>query len=382
MNPSSQKKMELPPTETPPHWCDVCCMDLQSAKSLVEHKTGRKHRNRAFQQGREPCPLRDDEASFKSLISRSRIALFVQLPPLHESGAPELGDALTELFEELATGEYKNIVVFSGAGISVAAGVPDFRSAGGLFKTLRKDFGDHFPEARQTPEWLLSRSFARHHPEVWKKMVLPCIQADYGGLQPTLTHHFCAWLHEQKWLRRIYTQNVDGLHLHPSLNITADTVVECHGSMRDGSLVLYGDPLPRRFFDCCDQDFSTFQQVDLVLVFGTSLQVAPFCALPNMAPKGCTCILVNRHIQDCIDNDFSQNRSLNEESFVQMGATSIGKHRHVSLRPLWNDRKASKKWSQLLVESDCDEFVRHFFQSAAAKELGHSLDANASALVL
>jgi len=92
----------------------------------------------------------------------------------------------------LSTGQYKNIVVFSGDSISVAAGVPDFRSAGGLFETLRKDFRDRFPEARQTPEWLLSRWFARQHPDVWKKIMLLCIQADYGGSQPTLTHHFCA----------------------------------------------------------------------------------------------------------------------------------------------------------------------------------------------
>jgi len=59
-----------------------------------------------------------------------------------------------------------------------------------------------------------------------------------------------------------------------------------------------------------------------------------------------------------------------------------GNAKHVSLRPLWNDRKANKKWSHHLVESDCDEFVRHFFQSAAAKKLEHSLDANASTSVL
>ena len=67
--------------------------------------------------------------------------------------------------------------------------------------------------------------------------------------------------------------------------------------MRDASLVLYGDDLPKRFTDCCDQDFSInndkLGNVDLVLVFGTSLQVAPFCAIPNMALKGCTRVLVN-----------------------------------------------------------------------------------------
>ena len=104
---------------------------------------------------------------------------------------------------------------------------------------------------------------------------------------PTLSHHFGAWLWQKGWLQRIYTQegglrvlkglavtsegveaafpstfslvswpfpgwtpwsvqNVDGLHLHPSLELPRDVVVECHGSMAAG-LVLYGDPLPQHF---------------------------------------------------------------------------------------------------------------------------------------
>ena len=34
----------------------------------------------------------------------------------------------------------KNIIVLSGAGISVSCGIPDFRSENGLYKTLAKDF--------------------------------------------------------------------------------------------------------------------------------------------------------------------------------------------------------------------------------------------------
>ena len=70
--------------------------------------------------------------------------------------------------------------------------------------------------------------------------------ADFERFQPTLAHKFTAWLHQRGWLNRVYTQNVDGLHLHPSLNIPDELVVECHGSLRNPAepLVLYGDELP------------------------------------------------------------------------------------------------------------------------------------------
>ena len=220
---------QSPPS--PPIWCNVCSLDLQSSKSLSEHKTGRKHRDRAYQQTSVSCSSRDKLPPSYSFSSNSRFALSIQLPPLFndDSETPEIGNALTELFQNLATGTYRNIVVCTGAGVSTAAGVPDFRSAGGLFERIGREFGDRFPEAKHNPEWMLSRSFARQYPHVWENIVLPRIQADYNGLQPTLTHRFCAWLHWKGWLRRVYTQNVDGLHLHPSLNLPTDLVVECHG---------------------------------------------------------------------------------------------------------------------------------------------------------
>ena len=366
-----QRKQQPSQHPTLPFWCEVCSLDLQSCKSLSEHKTGRKHRHRAFHQSSE---LRGHGTP--SSFSSSRYTLLTELSPFGDSDASELGDdALMEFFENLAAGQYQNIVICTGAGVSTAAGIPDFRSTGGLFEILRRDFGDRFPEARHNPEWLLSRSFARQHSDAWHTIMLPRIQIDYTGLQPTLTHCFCAWLHRKGWLRRVYTQNVDGLHLHSSLNLPRDLVVECHGSMRDGGLVLYGDALPKRFYDCCDEDFpmDASQQVDLVLVFGTSLQVAPFCAVPNMAPKHCTRVLVSRCIQDCLHNDFESKRCNDNGGLVNTGTTRIGSRKHVSLRPLWNDRKAIKKWHQLLVQSDCDDFVRHFFQSEIVKSRGHTL---------
>jgi len=294
-----------------------------------------------------------------------------QLPSLSEE----------ELFARLAGGGFENIVICTGAGVSTAAGIPDFRSPGGLFKEIGATFGTRFPEALINPEAILSRSFASRHQHVWQHEVEPWLRSQkFEDAMPTATHRFCAWLHRRGWLRRIYTQNVDGLHLRPELAIPLEMVMECHGALRDGSIVLYGDDLPRRFEGCCSEDFSCRgPQVDLVLVLGTSLQVAPFCGLPNLAPRGCTRVLVNLDLADCLTNSWSQSRMADNEYYGLAGSlgglpscrpqttTRIGSRKDVPLQPLWRDRKAGKRWPQMLVETSCDSFVARFFDSRVAQ---------------
>ena len=187
-----------------------------------------------------------------------------------------------ELFDGLAAGTYRRVVVCTGAGVSVPAGIPDFRSKGGLFETIRSRFGESFPEVLSRPETLLSRAFATRHPDAWRDEISPWLATwKQSAARPTPTHRFCRWLHDQGVLVRLYTQNVDGLHTHEDL-LPTEKVVECHGSIRDGSIVLYGDALPPRVAHCLVEDFGAgSDDVDLVLVFGTSLQVAPFCCRPS-----------------------------------------------------------------------------------------------------
>ena len=44
---------------------------------------------------------------------------------------------ISTLAELLKSGHFKKIAVMTGAGISVSAGIPDFRSKGGLYETLK-----------------------------------------------------------------------------------------------------------------------------------------------------------------------------------------------------------------------------------------------------
>ena len=264
-----------------------------------------------------------------------------------------------ELYAELATGRFRRVVICTGAGVSTAAGVADFRSKGGLFDAIRAKYAARFPDVLAEPERLLSRQFVREHPQVWREEVQPWLrQWKAVDAVPTATHRFCAWLHRQGWLRRVYTQNVDGLHSHASLDLPAELVVEVHGALRDGSIVLYGDALPRRVIACASADFHSGNSPDLVLVFGTALQVAPFCALPNLAPVGCTRVLVNRDLSHALRNAWSTPArrggldamsGLSDGGLYGSGAsvassTKIG-GRHVTLRPRW-DVKEEKRWRQ------------------------------------
>jgi NAD-dependent SIR2 family protein deacetylase len=298
-----------------------------------------------------------------------------------------------EFFENLFKGRYRNIVILTGAGISTSAGIPDFRtSSGGLFDLLKSKLEDDqdslMLDGKRVricePEQVLSRIFRNANPSVWQEHILPLLHQaiKLDQLEPTMTHRFCAYLAQQGWLKRIYTQNVDGLHTHESLcyrcstdgegrqKVAEDFVVECHGSLRRNDMVLYGDPLPQRFSEHITLDFEqdnnkktllseSNRTVDLVMVFGTSLRVAPVCAVPNLAPKHCHRVLINRAIGTITDH----NRKKTPPSMSS--AISIGKHKHVTAKSLWDNRTKvrKKRWRQLLVEGDCDDFVNRFCES-------------------
>lgn len=268
-----------------------------------------------------------------------------------------------EFLHALAAGTFRNIVVLTGAGISTAAGIPDYRSKGsGIFQQLSKKFGERFTFVQETPERLFSRQFVNENPHVWRNELLPQLRSVLENAKPTLAHKLCAHFYKKGWLRRIYTQNIDGLHTYHGLGIPENKVVECHGSIWSENLVLYGDALPERFFKTAAIDFNNQQamedRVDLVMVMGSSLEVAPFCALPNMAPRRCTRVLVDCSIQHVLSNGYSPNASQVGSNFTP--SVQIGSQKRVPLRSLWSDRKASKKWRQILIQEECDEFAMRY----------------------
>lgn len=330
--------------------CEDCGVRCQSAAAWADHLRGRMHQRR---HGSHISP---------------RASLL-----------PELTEEL--FFAGLASGDFRRVIVCTGAGVSTEAGIPDFRSPGGLFELIRETFGQRFPRVRDFPEYLVSRSFVNEHPEVWAEEVEPWLRDMkwWESAKPSAAHWLCSWLHRQGWLRRVYTQNVDGLHTHPELGLPEDLVVETHGNMRKGTIVLYSDRIPARFNECCTADFpdpslSSPDAPDLVLVLGTSLQVAPFCALPNMVPRGAARVLVNRALSHCMQNNWSRSaRTCYEGGFVADSSMRVGAWKSATLRPLWKEKEGNRRWRQLCLQSECANFVQRFFASPGARARGWEL---------
>lgn len=114
-------------------------------------------------------------------------------------------EAKDVLYEALR--ERKKIVIIAGAGISVSAGIPDFRSSHGLFRSLRdehklKSSGKELFDASVYKD---DSSTASFH-EMVRKMSHMSEDA-----KPTAFHHLVARLATEGRLLRLYTQNIDGI---------------------------------------------------------------------------------------------------------------------------------------------------------------------------
>ncbi len=112
--------------------------------------------------------------------------------------------------------ESKRIVFFGGAGVSTESGIPDFRSADGLFHAQTK--------YHCSPEEIGSHSFYQRRPEdffefVFHSMIFP-------DVKPNTTHKALAKLEKDGKLTAVVTQNIDGLHQAAGSQV----VYELHGS--------------------------------------------------------------------------------------------------------------------------------------------------------
>ena len=215
-----------------------------------------------------------------------------------------------------ASGE-PGVVVMCGAGISVSAGIPDFRTPGtGLYDNLQK-------YSLPRPEAVFELAYFKERPEAFCALARELAP---GNFRPTATHYFLALLERKRVLRRVFTQNIDALER--AAGVPPERVVEAHGSFascrciacqREHStawfkaaldaapravarcdacgglvkpdIVFYGEMLPDRFRERRRADLPRAQ---LLLVMGTSLRVGPFNTLIDDVGPGCPRLLVNR----------------------------------------------------------------------------------------
>jgi NAD+-dependent protein deacetylase SIR2 len=211
---------------------------------------------------------------------------------------------LSGVAEYIKSGKANRIVVMTGAGISTAAGIPDFRSPGtGLYANLARL---NLPYA----EAVFDISYFRDKPEPFYVLARELYP---GKFHPTVSHAFIALLAGKSMLQMLFTQNIDCLEREAG--VPGDKIVEAHGSfatqrcieckteypgdkMREHveagkvprcedeackglvkpDIVFFGEPLPKDF----DRNAHHTYLADLVLVLGTSLSVYPFAQLPEM----------------------------------------------------------------------------------------------------
>ena len=187
-----------------------------------------------------------------------------------------------------------NIVFFGGAGVSTASGIPDFRSATGLYN--QKTEGDY------SPEYLLSHEFLTDHPEEFCNYYKG--QLIFPDAKPNKAHIALATLEKLGKLRAVITQNIDGLHQMAG----STNVLELHGNLQDHyclscgqrydldyamkqkgktlcekcggfvrpDVVLYGESLN---MSVLQQAVEAIAQADVLIVAGTSLVVYPAAGL-------------------------------------------------------------------------------------------------------
>ena len=198
----------------------------------------------------------------------------------------------------------KNMIALTGAGISVESGIPDFRSAGGLWEKYN-------PEIYANIE-----SFVRNPVMVWD-MLFDMIDLT-SNAKPNPAHVALAKLEEMGLLKGIITQNVDNLHQAGG----SKNVIEYHGNssqlecMQCGKLydpditeltqkivpkckpcdkvlkptvVFFGEAIP---FGAMTKSQALAEAADVVLVVGTSAVVYPCAAIPLIARQNGATIVV------------------------------------------------------------------------------------------
>lgn len=211
----------------------------------------------------------------------------------------------------------KRILVCVGAGISVNAGIPDFRSGNGIYTANRSSSEDVF-----RIENFLS------DPIPFYKLCSEMESVFNGDHMPTVTHHFIKALGGMGKLLRCYSQNVDGLEIDAGL-VPGNDLIQCHGRLDSihcskcratadisprkwlryvkeyldskpecvpsdlcctecggflkPAAVLFGEHLPETFFSGIKDDVAS---ADLLIVIGSTMTVYPFAAITELLGAG------------------------------------------------------------------------------------------------
>ena len=203
-----------------------------------------------------------------------------------------------------------NIVAMTGAGISTPSGIPDFRSANsGVWDSV-------------DPLSVASIHAFRQDPEALYHWIQPLARL-FIEAEPNPAHYALAELEARGKLNAIITQNIDNLHREAG----SLTVYELHGHLREvtctrcyrvekaddlfrafaetgevprcrcngvfkPNAILFGEQLPMNEFVSARL---AVEAADLIIITGSSLEVAPASDLPDIAlQQGIPIIIINQ----------------------------------------------------------------------------------------
>jgi NAD-dependent deacetylase len=211
------------------------------------------------------------------------------------------------------------ILVLTGAGISTASGIPDFRGPNGLWTRRRPVYYGDFmaSEAARVEHW-------DYKLETW---------AIYQHARPNAVHDAIARLERAGRLEAVVTQNVDGLHRRAGTSPEklvevhgTDLRVECQtchevsdpaphlaafaktrvapkcqcGGLLKAATISFGQPLRRADLE---RAVAAASRADLMLALGSTLSVYPAASLPLVAShRGVPYIIVNQGATDHDDD--------------------------------------------------------------------------------
>jgi NAD-dependent deacetylase len=219
---------------------------------------------------------------------------------------PEAVGTLADLL-----GARRRILIFTGAGISTASGIPDFRGPQGIWKSRTPVYYQDF---------LSSEDERRRY---WQQKLED--RESFGRAEPNAVHRAIARIEQAGAVEMLVTQNVDGLHRAAGANL--ERLVEIHGTNAEvecqscGELsdpvqhfaefvatgaapvchcggflkpatISFGQSLRH---DDLQRSLAAAERSDLVLALGSTMAVEPAASIPLVAlRRGVPYVIVNR----------------------------------------------------------------------------------------
>ncbi|CAD6564613.1 MAG: NAD-dependent histone deacetylase sir2 [Tremellales sp. Tagirdzhanova-0007] len=210
----------------------------------------------------------------------------------------------------------RNIIILSGAGISTSCGIPDFRSSTGLYAQLQAEGKYDLDD----PQQMFDIHYFKEHPEVFYSFAKHIYPSNFV---PSPCHRWIKLLEDRGVLLRNYTQNIDTLEslagvtkvLSPLRVVSALKAARRKGKGKykarwDGEsdsdeegewaggdpgimkpdITFFGQALDSDFDDCLFRDRD---EVDLLVIIGTSLRVAPVSEVLTHIPHSVPQIFIN-----------------------------------------------------------------------------------------